>query len=146
MKVLFFLVALANIGLFMWEFKHGAFVTKSQDTSPAINEWQEPILLVSELETVPTPATDTTPTPQASSPVASSCFEVGPFADDADYQAWLALMADFDADINDSTARQPLFFVRVKGEAALVRRLGELQSAYPQWAVKPMGDNGQACW
>lgn len=50
MKIVFFLVALANVALFMWEYKKGAFepvIETSQQNAPVD---QEPILLVSELK------------------------------------------------------------------------------------------------
>jgi hypothetical protein len=46
MKVLVLLIALANVVLFMWEYRHGAFV-QANKTSPQPS--REPIVLVSEL-------------------------------------------------------------------------------------------------
>lgn len=47
MKVLFFTVVLANIAVFMWEFKYGAFEeTGKTQQQPG----REPIVLVSELK------------------------------------------------------------------------------------------------
>ncbi len=45
MKVLFFLVLLANVALFMWEYRQGAF----EQDSKAAQQGREPIVLVSEL-------------------------------------------------------------------------------------------------
>jgi hypothetical protein len=47
MKILFLLGALANVVLFMWEFKQGAFERSAEAVQQA---GQERILLVSELE------------------------------------------------------------------------------------------------
>lgn len=50
MKIVFFLVALANVALFMWEYNKGAFkpaIETSQQNTPVD---QEPILLASELK------------------------------------------------------------------------------------------------
>ncbi len=47
MKILFFLAVLANVVLFMWEFKHGAF-EREVKTSP--QPLRERIVLVSELK------------------------------------------------------------------------------------------------
>lgn len=46
MKILFFLAVLANVALFMWEYKYGAF----EEAIEADQQWgKEKILLVSEL-------------------------------------------------------------------------------------------------
>lgn len=47
MKILFFLAVLANVVLFMWEFKYGAFERTTQASQQA---GQERILLISELQ------------------------------------------------------------------------------------------------
>ncbi len=49
MKVLFFLVLLANVALFMWEYRQGAF---ERDSKAAQQQGREPIVLVSELSNV----------------------------------------------------------------------------------------------
>jgi hypothetical protein len=53
MKTLFFLVVIANVALFMWEFKTGAFVPVTETSEQNADGDQEPILLVSELKNVP---------------------------------------------------------------------------------------------
>jgi hypothetical protein len=53
MKILFFLVAIANVALFMWEYKTGAFVSIAETTEQNADLDQEQILLVSELKNVP---------------------------------------------------------------------------------------------
>lgn len=53
MKNLFFLVAIANVALFMWEYKTGAFVSITDTTEQHADLDQEQILLVSELKNVP---------------------------------------------------------------------------------------------
>lgn len=47
MKILFLLAALANVTLFMWEFKHGAFEPAVKTSQQSI---REPIVLVGELK------------------------------------------------------------------------------------------------
>lgn len=47
MKILFFLAALANVVLFMWEFRQGAF---ERDAKTAQQPLRERVLLVSELK------------------------------------------------------------------------------------------------
>lgn len=46
MKILFFLAVLANVVLFMWEFKHGAFEREVKTSQQPL---REPIVLVGEL-------------------------------------------------------------------------------------------------
>lgn len=53
MKILLFLVALANVGLFMWEYKQGAFAPSIVSAEQQISPDQERILLVSELKEPP---------------------------------------------------------------------------------------------
>jgi hypothetical protein len=57
MKILFFLVAIANIALFMWEYKTGAFVPATETSEQNTDLDQEQILLVSELINAPEPIT-----------------------------------------------------------------------------------------
>jgi len=47
MKILFFLATLANVVLFMWEFKHGAF---DREVKTSQQPLREPIVLVGELK------------------------------------------------------------------------------------------------
>jgi hypothetical protein len=49
MKILFFLLALANVVLFMWEFHNGAFVSVTSHSLESFTENQESILLMSEV-------------------------------------------------------------------------------------------------
>jgi hypothetical protein len=49
MKVLFFLVVIANVLLFLWEYKTGAWVTSDKTVIPA-EAGQEPLRLVKELK------------------------------------------------------------------------------------------------
>lgn len=49
MKILFFLLALANVALFMWEYRQGAFSTAQETPAGNIAGYQEPIVLLSEL-------------------------------------------------------------------------------------------------
>lgn len=53
MKTLFFLVAIANIALFMWEYKTGAFAPVTETLEQHADSDQEQILLISELKNVP---------------------------------------------------------------------------------------------
>ncbi len=53
MKMLFFLVVIANVALFMWEYKTGAFAPVTGITEQNADSDQEQILLVSELKNVP---------------------------------------------------------------------------------------------
>ena len=53
MKALFFLVAIANVALFMWEYKTGAFVPVIETSEQNADSDQEQIQLVSELKNVP---------------------------------------------------------------------------------------------
>ncbi len=50
MKIVFFLVALANVSLFMWEYNKGAFVPVIETSQQNAHIDQEPILLVNELK------------------------------------------------------------------------------------------------
>ncbi|MFZ2311302.1 MAG: hypothetical protein WAV82_01680, partial [Methylobacter sp.] len=50
MKIVFFLVALANVSLFMWEYNKGAFVPVIETSQQNAQIDQEPILLVNELK------------------------------------------------------------------------------------------------
>jgi|CXWL01.1.fsa_nt_gi hypothetical protein len=49
MKILFFLLALANVALFMWEFHNGAVFSETQSSPDNVTENQESILLMSEV-------------------------------------------------------------------------------------------------
>lgn len=49
MKILFFLLALANVGLFMWEYHKGAFALATETSLESPTDYQEQIVLVSEL-------------------------------------------------------------------------------------------------
>ena len=53
MKALFFLVVIANVVLFMWEYKTGAFVPVTEISEQNADSDQEQILLVSELKNIP---------------------------------------------------------------------------------------------
>ncbi|HEY5140918.1 MAG TPA: hypothetical protein VIJ25_16620 [Methylococcales bacterium] len=53
MKILFFLVVIANVALFMWEYRTGAFAPVTGITEQNADSDQEQILLVSELKNVP---------------------------------------------------------------------------------------------
>jgi hypothetical protein len=53
MKILFFLVAIANVAFFMWEYKTGAFVPVTEISGQNADSDQEQILLVSELKNIP---------------------------------------------------------------------------------------------
>lgn len=100
MKLLFFLIVLANVSLFMWEYKTGALTPVI--TTPPANATPdlEPILLVSELppapvqpeakppDTLPEPVTDNT------AEKVMRCYEAGPFTKKADVQRWVSQLAD----------------------------------------------------
>jgi hypothetical protein len=63
-KIFLFLVALANVGLFMWEYKQGAFAPAAVSAEQQISPDQERILLVSELKDPPRPqAAESRPEP-----------------------------------------------------------------------------------
>ena len=66
MKILFFLVVIANVALFMWEYKTGAFVPVTETSEQNADSDQEQILLVSELKNVPQAIT---PAPVSEQPV-----------------------------------------------------------------------------
>lgn len=111
MKIVFFLVALANVALFMWEYNKGAFKPVIEISQVD----QEPILLVSEkpVERKQTATEDKSPplgqndlnTADSQKPAPAIqdkdvekntnsgketpliCYEAGPFSDD-DYAAW----------------------------------------------------------
>lgn len=55
MKTLFFLAAIANVALLMWEYKTGAFFPVTETSKQHADSDQEQILLVSELKNVPQP-------------------------------------------------------------------------------------------
>ena len=60
MKILCLLLTLANISLFIWEYRNGAF-TDSKTTSEQSNiVGKEPILLASEMKAAPQPASPET--------------------------------------------------------------------------------------
>ena len=112
MKIVFFLVTLANVALFMWEYNKGAF----KPVIEILQVDQEPILLVNEkpVEHKQTVAEDkspplgqndlTTADSQKPAPAIQDkdvekntnssketpviCYEAGPFADDDGYAAW----------------------------------------------------------
>jgi hypothetical protein len=73
MKTLFFLVAIANVALFMWEYKTGALapVTKISEQNTDLD--QEQILLVSELKIIPQAIT---PAPVSEQPMAENALTV----------------------------------------------------------------------
>lgn len=50
MKILFFLMLTANVALFMWEYKAGAFAPNTEAPTPAAAFNEEPILLLAELK------------------------------------------------------------------------------------------------
>ncbi|MEQ1529761.1 MAG: hypothetical protein ABL925_10620, partial [Methylococcales bacterium] len=94
MKILFFLLATANIGLFMWEYKQGAFNQAAKPAAADTALGQEAIILAGEaqksLSNSPQTQSDNTPgsTPQASENPASLCYEAGPFTDKNLYKSW----------------------------------------------------------
>jgi hypothetical protein len=69
MKTLFFLVVIANVALFIWEFKTGAFDPVTEISEQNADLDQEQILLVSELKNVPQVIT---PAPVSEQPVAEN--------------------------------------------------------------------------
>jgi hypothetical protein len=64
MKILFFLLALANVALFMWEYRQGAFSPVPETPAGNIAGYPEQIVLLSEMDSNTEPAgqTDTTTT------------------------------------------------------------------------------------
>ncbi len=72
MKILFFLVAIANVAFFMWEFKTGAFVPVTQTSEQSANSDQEQILLVSELKNIPQAITPAAVSEQPVTEIAST--------------------------------------------------------------------------
>jgi hypothetical protein len=54
MKILCLLVVLANILLFMWEYRSGAFLTHGKDIEQPLISGAEPIILLGELKSLPT--------------------------------------------------------------------------------------------
>jgi hypothetical protein len=66
MKTLFFLVVIANVALFMWEYKTGALAPVIETTSQNTDLNQEQILLLSELKNIPQPIL---PAPASEPPV-----------------------------------------------------------------------------
>ena len=66
MKILFFLVAIANVALLMWEYKTGAFVPVTETSEQNADSVQEQILLVSEIKNIPHVIT---PAPVSKQPV-----------------------------------------------------------------------------
>lgn len=93
MRTLFFLVLIANITLFMWKFKTGALMSTTEMTSQIIVN-QEPILLVSELKSA-LPFIEVAKQIEAKTePSPVSCYEVGPFILQKDYQHWINALTD----------------------------------------------------
>ncbi len=102
MKHLFFLVALANAVLFMWEYKSGALAPTAATVSNATPDL-EPILLVSQLP--PPPAPTVPPETGPPKPVAQAetngatektmrCYEAGPFTNTAVAKQWISQFAE----------------------------------------------------
>ena len=69
MKILFFLVAIANVALFMWEYKTGGFAPVTGISEQSAYSDQEQILLVSELKNAPQTIT---PAPVSEPPIAGN--------------------------------------------------------------------------
>jgi hypothetical protein len=111
MKLFFFLAVLANITLFMWEYKTGALTpVKTTSTQNTTSNDEEPILLVSELKISPTttttvppapepPATLTQPITDKAEATVMRCYEVGPFTKKSDAQQWVKQLTDSTATI-----------------------------------------------
>jgi hypothetical protein len=55
MKILCLLVALANIFLFAWEYRSGAFLSHNKSIEQPLISGKEPIILLSELKKRPPP-------------------------------------------------------------------------------------------
>ncbi|TAL49278.1 MAG: hypothetical protein EPN89_06195 [Methylovulum sp.] len=104
MKILFFLVAIANVTLLMWEYKTGKFaarVVSAQQTAAG----KEAIVLLAELkpaspviakiENIAPPvikAAPESPSPKKPEAIPVHCYEAGPFTHQAEYQHWLSAM------------------------------------------------------
>jgi hypothetical protein len=101
MKILFFLVAIANVTLLMWEYKTGKFaarVVSAQQTAAG----KEAIVLLAELKPAPPviaktentapPAIKPAPPPEKPEAIPVHCYEAGPFTHQAEYQHWLSAM------------------------------------------------------
>lgn len=112
MKIVFFLAALANVALFMWEYNKGAFapvIEISQvDQEPILLAAEKPVerkQAVAEDKSLPLGQNDlTTADSQKPAPAIQDkdvekntnsseetpviCYEAGPFADDDEYAAW----------------------------------------------------------
>ena len=69
MKTLFFLLALANVALLMWEYKAGAFISVNETSEQNMGAGQEQIQLVSELKNIPQAIA---PSPALEQPVAEN--------------------------------------------------------------------------
>jgi hypothetical protein len=123
MKIVFFLVALANVALFIWEYNKGAF----KPVIETVQVDQDPIFLVSEkpVERKQTVVEDKSPPLgqnelntadlQKPAPVIQNedvekniksgketpiiCYEAGPFADDDGYAAWRNRLSVAESDI-----------------------------------------------
>lgn len=111
MKAAFFVLVLANVALFIWEYRQGAFRSHS---SQQAETYGEPILLVKELQTIgsangqggnrvnqpnnPLIAEATESSSKTSEPaadIAEACVEAGPFLNYRDFLVWQRRLAGF---------------------------------------------------
>lgn len=93
MKILFFLVAIANVTLLMWEYKTGKFTPMVISTQQTAAD-KEAIVLLGELKPalpVIAKTEDTAPPPpRKPEAIPVHCYEAGPFTHQAEYQHWLS--------------------------------------------------------
>jgi len=91
MKALFFLLVIANISLFLWEYKTGALTPTIAQHSTTD---QEPLFLLNEAKNIPRKPQQPAATPEPATLIGPAnirmnCYEAGPFVDEQTYQAWL---------------------------------------------------------
>jgi|GEM_PF-2719999 len=104
MKILFFLVAIANVTLLMWEYKTGKFAARVISAQQTAAD-KEAIVLLGELKPAPPVIAKTEntaspaikpapepPPPEKPEAIPVHCYEAGPFSHQAEYQHWLSAM------------------------------------------------------
>lgn len=92
MKILFFLLVTANVALFMWEYKQGAFSHTESQAIAGNSPDLESIVLAKEVDTSPSkeqsPAIENTQQASIPSPSNPNCYLAGPFSNEAMLQSW----------------------------------------------------------
>jgi hypothetical protein len=102
MKTAFFLVLLANLTLWMYEYHRGAFDQQAEAPAPDASMLREPIVLAAEQRSGQPSAAEAAALPlvqQELKPTSFACYEAGPFANEQILKTWSQAVIEVQGEI-----------------------------------------------